>query len=66
VQTILQMGKNLKLRIVAEGVETQHQMSSLQDYGCRLFQGYLFERPCEVKAFENNLSLKNAELEKVE
>jgi diguanylate cyclase (GGDEF)-like protein/PAS domain S-box-containing protein len=65
VQTILQMGKNLKLRIVAEGVETEVQKSSLQDYGCRLFQGYLFERPCEVASFEKNMRLKEPELEKV-
>lgn len=65
VQTILQMGQNLKLRIVAEGVETEHQMTSLQNYGCGLFQGYFFERPCEVKTFEKNLSLKKPELENV-
>ncbi len=61
VQTILQMGQNLKLRIVAEGVETEHQMASLQNFGCGLFQGYFFERPCEVMVFEKNLNLKNPE-----
>jgi diguanylate cyclase (GGDEF)-like protein/PAS domain S-box-containing protein len=65
VQTILQMGKNLKLRIVAEGVETEQQMAALQHYGCGLFQGYFFERPCEVNTFEKNLSLKEPKLEKI-
>jgi diguanylate cyclase (GGDEF)-like protein/PAS domain S-box-containing protein len=58
VQTILQMGKNLKLRIVAEGVETEHQMAYLRNYGCNLFQGYFFEMPCAVDIFEENLNTK--------
>jgi diguanylate cyclase len=56
VQTVLQMGKNLNLRIVAEGVESEHQMAYLRNYGCNLFQGYFFERPCSVEAFESNLN----------
>ena len=62
VQTILQMGQNLKLRIVAEGVETEHQMVSLQHFGCGLFQGYFFERPCEVATFEKNLNVRAVEV----
>ncbi len=56
VQTILQMGKNLNLRIVAEGVESEHQLAYLRDFGCNVFQGYFFERPCSVEIFENSLN----------
>jgi diguanylate cyclase (GGDEF)-like protein/PAS domain S-box-containing protein len=56
VQTILQMGKNLNLRIVAEGVESEHQLAHLHNFGCNVFQGYFFERPCSVEMFENNLN----------
>jgi diguanylate cyclase (GGDEF)-like protein/PAS domain S-box-containing protein len=56
VQTILQMGKNLNLRIVAEGVESEHQLTYLRNFGCNVFQGYFFERPCSVEIFENNLN----------
>jgi diguanylate cyclase (GGDEF)-like protein/PAS domain S-box-containing protein len=56
VQTILQMGKNLNLRIVAEGVESEHQLAYLRNFGCNVFQGYFFERPCSVELFENNLN----------
>ena len=52
VQTILQMGKNLNLRIVAEGVETESQMNYLSNYGCNMFQGYFFARPCSQADFE--------------
>ena len=51
VQTILQMGKNLNLRIVAEGVETEIQMAYLSNYGCSMFQGYFFSKPCSIAHF---------------
>ena len=51
-QTILQMGKNLNLHIVAEGVETEHQKQYLKNNGCEVYQGYLFGRPCCIKDFE--------------
>ena len=51
-QTILQMGKNLNLHIVAEGVETEHQKQYLKNNGCEVFQGYLLGKPCCIKDFE--------------
>ncbi len=56
VQTILQMGKNLKLTIVAEGVETEQQFAYLRNYGCTIFQGYFFEKPCPIEVFEQSLA----------
>jgi diguanylate cyclase (GGDEF)-like protein/PAS domain S-box-containing protein len=54
-QTIVQLGKNLNLRIVAEGVETDHQMDYLRDNGCKIFQGYLVHKPCSIADFEKML-----------
>lgn len=45
VETIITMGRNLGLRIVAEGVETETQRDFLEEHGCHSFQGYLFSRP---------------------
>ena len=42
VGAIIAMSKSLKLRVVAEGVETQGQMTRLFDQGCQLMQGFLF------------------------
>lgn len=58
VQTILQMSKNLNLRVVAEGVETEQQLAYLCNYGCSVFQGYFFEKHCAVHAFEKNIAKK--------
>lgn len=55
-QTILQMGKNLNLHIVAEGVETEHQKQYLKNNGCEVFQGYLLGRPCRITDFEKAMA----------
>jgi predicted signal transduction protein with EAL and GGDEF domain len=47
----------LKLRIVAEGVETQGQLDALYAQGCTLMQGFLFSRPLTADAFERLAAL---------
>lgn len=51
VTTILAMAKQLKLKVVAEGVETEEQFDFLKTEGCDLIQGYLFGRPLPVDEF---------------
>jgi EAL domain-containing protein (putative c-di-GMP-specific phosphodiesterase class I) len=45
VRTIIAMGANLGLELVAEGIETVEQRDHLRFYGCHLGQGHLFARP---------------------
>ncbi len=45
VATIIGLARNLKLRVLAEGVETPAQLQALRQLGCEQFQGYLFSRP---------------------
>lgn len=42
---VLRIGESLGLEVVAEGVETEEQLSLLQALGCPVVQGYLFARP---------------------
>jgi EAL domain-containing protein (putative c-di-GMP-specific phosphodiesterase class I) len=53
VMTIVDLGMNFELDVVAEGVETEEQFALLHRYGCGNFQGYLFGRPLPVVEFEN-------------
>ncbi len=48
VSTILSLADNLRLDVVAEGVETQAQVDFLKAQGCPAFQGFLFSKPSPV------------------
>jgi EAL domain-containing protein (putative c-di-GMP-specific phosphodiesterase class I) len=50
--TLIQLGKTLGLRTVAEGVEAYTQLCQLQVEGCELAQGYLFARPLTPESLE--------------
>lgn len=54
VRLIISMGKSLHMRIVAEGVETEEQLKSLQKLGCDLVQGYLIGKPGPLNSSGNN------------
>ena len=50
VSTIIKLAHSLKLRSVAEGIETAEQHKQLTDLGCEFGQGYYFARPLEPHA----------------
>lgn len=50
-ETIIGMGRNLKLHTIAEGVETRAQFEFLKQRGCDGFQGYLFSEPVPEAVF---------------
>ncbi|MDZ4201969.1 MAG: EAL domain-containing protein [Gallionella sp.] len=56
VRTIVDLGMNFEVDVLAEGVETEEQFKLLQRYGCANFQGYLFSRPVPLEQFEALLS----------
>jgi EAL domain-containing protein (putative c-di-GMP-specific phosphodiesterase class I) len=45
VNAVINMGKSLKMRVVAEGVETRAQLEFLQEHSCPEGQGYYFAYP---------------------
>jgi EAL domain-containing protein (putative c-di-GMP-specific phosphodiesterase class I) len=45
VRSVLALGRELGLDVIAEGVETEAQRDALVRMGCALFQGYFFARP---------------------
>ena len=51
-QTIISLGKNLEMDIVAEGVETIKQLTQLKKLGCGYAQGYYFSPPVDSKKAE--------------
>lgn len=55
VELILDIAANLKVPVVAEGVETKTQIELLKKMGCPLVQGYYFSRPLPSDEFEKSI-----------
>jgi diguanylate cyclase (GGDEF)-like protein len=53
VSTIISLAHSLKLRVVAEGVETDEQSRLLRLLNCDEMQGFLFSKPVAVETFES-------------
>jgi EAL domain-containing protein (putative c-di-GMP-specific phosphodiesterase class I) len=49
------MARGLGVRVIAEGVETEHQASLLAELGCGLAQGYLYAPPIRPEEIESLL-----------
>lgn len=52
---VVQMAHNLNLKVVAEGVETEAELSFLAGQKCDIMQGFLFSRPLPTPEFEKLL-----------
>ena len=52
VDAIVQMGRALRMEVIAEGVETEAQRRFLADAGCAQYQGYLYSPAVEPAQFE--------------
>jgi EAL domain-containing protein (putative c-di-GMP-specific phosphodiesterase class I) len=48
VRAIIDIGNSCQMKVVAEGVETDEQMTKLQQYECDLLQGFYFDKPLSV------------------
>jgi diguanylate cyclase (GGDEF)-like protein/PAS domain S-box-containing protein len=52
IRAILAMAHSLKLKVIAEGVETQGQLARLREMGCDEYQGYFTSQPLPAAEFE--------------
>lgn len=62
VRSVIELGRNLGLGVVAEGVEDEATARELSSMGCSLGQGYLWSRPLPVVEFNNWHSRHDAAL----
>ena len=60
VNTIVTLAHSLGLSVIAEGVETEAQLSLLASLGCHHFQGYLFGRPGPAELLHTSVSTSGA------
>lgn len=52
VSMILALAKHRGFSAIAEGIETENELTVLKELGCGIFQGYLFGRPMEIDSLE--------------
>ena len=57
VHAMINLAHNLKLQVVAEGVETPEQLALLRDFACDQVQGYLISKPLPITELVEYLSL---------
>lgn len=55
IASIVEMSRKLKIKVVAEGVETERQADFLRKINCDMAQGYMFSRPMPLSEFEKNI-----------
>ncbi len=60
VKTILNLGSNLGMKVIAEGVETTEQVAQLRSLGCEFAQGYLFSKPLDSESVAKALVTSEA------
>jgi EAL domain-containing protein (putative c-di-GMP-specific phosphodiesterase class I) len=53
------MSDALGFQVIAEGVETDTQFDMLREYGCQLFQGFLFSKPVAVEEVDAILKVNH-------
>ena len=56
VKAIVSLGSTLRLRVVAEGIESSDQLSHLKDLGCDFGQGFYFDRAVSAERIQAYLS----------
>lgn len=52
VRQVVEMARQLGMRVVSEGVETKEQAEFLEKIGCDFLQGYLYAKPMPMEAFD--------------
>ncbi len=64
VELMIDIARSLKVKVVAEGVETKEQYDLLKAAGCDVIQGFYFSMPCVPKEFEKLIEKENGELQR--
>ena len=60
LEVIIDIADHLSVPVIAEGVETEEQLTALRDLGCDIVQGYYFSKPVPAEDFESFLEVRRS------
>jgi len=60
VRAVVGLTQSLHLSVIAEGVETEEQLTMLHDLGCETYQGYLLSRPVPAEDIRFDIAVPEA------
>ena len=63
VRAVTELARSMGLRVVAEGIEIEASIRSLQDAGCQVGQGYFYSKPLPAEQLTEWLDARRAQLE---
>lgn len=55
IRNVINLAKDLSLKVVAEGVETKEELEFLKEIGCEFIQGYYFSKPISIEEFRKKI-----------
>lgn len=61
IKNIIDFAHIIDLKVVAEGVEQEHQFKTLKEYGCDIIQGFYYSKPLSTKDIEEYIMKKEGE-----
>lgn len=63
LESVIRLGRQLKIKIIQEGVETQDELDFLRTLGCDVIQGYYYSKPLTMADFARFIDQKEQEKE---
>lgn len=58
IKKVVEMAKELKMKVICEGVETEEQATFLRGISCDMAQGYLYAKPMPIAEFDDIIKNK--------
>lgn len=55
LKSMIDMAKQLYMKVVAEGIEEDEQLEMLKNTGCDMVQGFIYSKPCIIDDFYQHL-----------
>ncbi|QHJ72409.1 EAL domain-containing protein [Planococcus halotolerans] len=60
LKSLIHLAQSIECELLAEGVERPEEVLFLKEHSCTVFQGYYYNKPLQIKDFEEKCILKSS------